>query len=794
MVTAVLAATIYMLVTGTILAQPVAPRMLVIDYAMAYPEENAGLMSVFSEAGYEVQYRQYYPALVSADASNYDAIVLMGGGDPGMSAQEVDFAINFVSRGKLLILAVPPDAEYGGSRRANPGAHDRYMFNRILNRLNINMYAYAPPVEQSIALTPVLTYEAADGQPAFQGIQSSLLARSDTRVLVGPGVLPLILAPQETNGDAESMAQNEVRRTRTVQRKVRVQPSDARPEEEIELLLRGSSALRPVLHYKSGRDPVPVAWSTEDVKGRVISTSVDTVTVRLPGNRWGSEYAIVQVPYSLTAATYVRREMTEEVEAQDGDEMLALTDTGRMAVVAVGRGDRLEKGFVVAADRRFLNALSISTSPISLPHMQLPDAQITAAYLTRTARFLRAMSEDPTEWDAEHAYEQARIPGLREPDFPTNSMEIIRRLPERVKVVTNATTVRSLLDEESPDILDEPARGIPARGIPARGAWDYLVRGTGQVDSLLSLMINEKFDFFWSVTPGSALTASDSSISESMRFDNWGGDISSRLEGTGVAWYTGITQPDEPSSAYSKSTDPRGNDVEMPSILDLEYWEKEIIAPSLKLAEFSLAAPELKGILHDWETHISRPHSRYAATDAFQDDPFRQFVRHLAHNGWYEGEEFDTFRDLGRKRRFEWLLKSGRLEMYFQFLEGRAEAIGRFYRAAIDRVNPGLVHGGFVRELRLSWFHLGFWRGMSDPAQPLMLLSYGRRPSWHRQFLARYQINERYVPVALLGLISADSYETVLAEAENEGGYVLERGIWLVSDPEDANDITSPRR
>ncbi|MBT5876895.1 MAG: hypothetical protein HOH43_25965, partial [Candidatus Latescibacteria bacterium] len=574
------------------------------------------------------------------------------------------------------------------------------------------------------------------------------------------------------------------------------------------------SALRPVLHYKSSRDPVSVAWNTEDVKGRVISTSGDTVTVRLPGNRWGSEYAIVQVPSSLTAVAFVRREMTEEVEAEDGDEMLALTDAGRMAVVAVGRGDRLDKGFVVAADRRLLNALSNSTAPISLPQRELPDAEITALYLTRTAQFLKAITENPSDWDAEHSYERARIPGLREPQFPTNDLEIIQRLPERVNVVTNSTTIGDLLPLESSALLGEPsrdmpvrdmpvrgtpargtpARGTPARGTPARGAWDYVIRGTGQVDSLLSLMINEKFDFFWSVTPGSALTASDSSIAESMRFDNWGGDISSRLEGTDLAWYTGITQPNESSSTYKESTDPRGNDVEMPSILDLEYWEKEMIAPSLKLAQFSLSAPQLKGIIHDWETHVSRPQSRHAATDVFHDDPFRQFVRHLAHRGWYEGEEFDVFKDLGRKRRFEWLLKSGRLEMYFQFLGGRAEDLGRYYKRAIDLINPGLIHGGFVRELRLSWFHLGFWRGLSDPEQPLMLLSYEQPPNWYRKFLEQNRINERYVPVAILGLIPVESFETVLDEAEREDGYVLERGIWMVSDPEDANDVTAPKR
>ena len=112
------------------------PRLLLVDYAMSYPDENAGVVRVFMEAGFEVDVRPYYPAMVERDASTYDVIVLMGGGDLGMSSQEVDLAINYVSRGKALILVVPSAGPYGEGRRTNPGVHDRYQFNTLLNRLN----------------------------------------------------------------------------------------------------------------------------------------------------------------------------------------------------------------------------------------------------------------------------------------------------------------------------------------------------------------------------------------------------------------------------------------------------------------------------------------------------------------------------------------------------------------------------------------------------------------------------------------------------------------------------------
>ena len=50
------------------------PRLILVDYAMSYPDENAGVVRVFMEAGFEVDVRPYNPAMVERDASGYDAI------------------------------------------------------------------------------------------------------------------------------------------------------------------------------------------------------------------------------------------------------------------------------------------------------------------------------------------------------------------------------------------------------------------------------------------------------------------------------------------------------------------------------------------------------------------------------------------------------------------------------------------------------------------------------------------------------------------------------------------------
>ena len=765
-------------------AQSERPQMLVVDYAMGYPEENAGVMSVFTEAGYDVDYRQYYPGLVGSDAGAYDAILLMGGGDPGMSVQEVDFAINFVSRGKLLMLAVPPDSEFGGDRATDAGTHDRHMFNTILSRLNINMYAYAPPVQKGVVLTPVISYELMDEHETAQGLSGPLRLRADTSVLVGDDVLPLLLEPESDEKTGQlTEAEPEERQVKMVRHRVRILPQNAYPDEEIELLLRGLNRLRPQLHYRSGREPVPVEWNTEEFQGRVVAVKGDTVTVRVAGNRWGSEYAIVDVPSSVVAIAFVRREMLEEIDPEDGGEDVALSETGRMAVVAGGRGDRLDKGVVAVADRRLLNTLSGPTTPVSLVAADLPDPLRTARFLTQTARYLRALTANPENWSPENPHPKARIPGLREPDFPVNKIELLPRLPPRVTVTTNRTIPNDFLN-----------KGISNPGTSVRGIWDYIIRMNARMDSLLTLITDQDYNLLWTVAPARSFAAPDSDVMESMQLATWGRRIASHLSGASVDWYAGIALPEEVDDGYVEAVDARGREVGMPSPFDLKYWESEYITPSRKLAEFARMNPALKGIIHDWETHINRFNWISAATDAFGDEPFRQFLTHLVHHGWYGGREFDTFKKLGRKRRYEWMLKSGRLEMYFRFLEDRAEKLGILYRETIEKTNENLRHGGFMRSPRLSWFHIGFWRGLNHPSHPMLLVTYEPVPVWYVRMLADRGVNVQSVPLALLGLIPSNSYNVVLDGADRHGGYILERGIWLVSEPEDPDDVTAPQR
>ena len=773
--------------------QDAGSRLLVVDYAMAYPEEHAGMIRAFSEAGFDVDYRPYYPAMVERDARDYDAIVLLGGGDPGMSIQEVDLAINFVSRGKVLVLAMPSDGPYGERRKVNPGVHDRYQFNEVLARLDINLHALNADHETGPVLNPVVDFELAAGHPVGQGLDGSVATRAGTRLLVGDAAEPLLVEPEgpppEEEIEPEPAPEPEYR---VVRRTLRIPPDGAVPGEEVELLLRGDQELRPSLYYRNRERPVPVDWTTARFSGRVevVSDAKDTLTVRMSGNRWGSEYALVGVPVGIIAAAFADREIREEIRSVE--DLASLRDDeetfGRLAVAAAGRTGRLNEGFVLAVDRQVLSGLDRPLPPLGIPAVGA-SPQGLEGFLGGFARYVRALVDSPGDWSPDHGYATAQMPGNRKPDISLNNVSVGAVLPERVRVVRSAAPGPG--DSGGVDSGGAASGAEPA--VPLRGVWDFVARRHEHMGDLAGMLPGLGMDFLWTVAPAASYTGGAVTTGD-VRFESWALPILNRLGGTTTAWYAGVSAPREReiTGDYEAARDARGDAVGLPSRLDMAYQSRHLFEPARAIARHSRGQAALKAIVHDWEPHITRPAEAYAATDAFDDLHFRYFIRHLVRNGLYHGDEFRSLMGLGREDRFEWLLKSGYLETYIQLQEANAERLGVLYRQSMDEINPGLRHGAFVRSLRPNWFRLGFWRGAGTPERPFLVFSYERPPDWYAGFLRDRGVSARVIPVGLLGLMGGEGLQDLLRMAADRGGFALERGIWLVADPGEESGLNTP--
>ena len=784
--------------------QDAGTRLLVVDYAMAYPEEHAGMIRAFSAAGFDVDYRPYYPAMVERDARDYDAIVLLGGGDPGMSIQEVDLAINFVSRGKLLVLAMPSDGPYGERRKVNPGVHDRYQFNEVLARLDINLHALNADHESGPVLNPFVDFELAAGHPAGRGLGSSVAARAGTRLLVGDGAEPLLVEPEgPPPGEEIEPEPAPEPEYRVVRRTLRIPPDGAVPGEEVELLLRGEQDLRPSLYYRNRERSVPVDWTTARFRGRVevVSDAKDTLTVRMSGNRWGSEYALVGVPVGVIAAAFADREIREEIRsASDLASMRDDEETfGRLAVAAAGRTGRLNEGFVLAVDRQVLSGLDRALPPLGILPVE-DGTERLEGFLGGFARYVRALVDSPGDWSPDHGYATAQMPGNRKPDISLNNVSVGTVLPERVRVVRSAASgPAAAANAES---VSGPAADVEAAGaaktdaadaVPLRGVWDFVARRHEHMGDLAGTLPGLGMDFLWTVAPAASYTGGAVATGD-VRFESWALPILNRLGGTTTAWYAGVSAPreGETTGEYEAARDARGDAVGLPSRLDMAYLNRHLFEPARAIARHSRGQRALKAIVHDWEPHITRPAEAYAATDAFDDLHFRYFIRHLVRNGLYHGDEFRSLMGLDREDRFEWLLKSGYLETYIQLQEANAERLGVLYRQSMDEINPRLRHGAFVRSLRTNWYRLGFWRGAGTPERPFLVFSYERPPDWYAGFLRDRGVSVRVIPVGLLGLMGGEHLQVLLQTAAARGGFALERGIWLVADPGEESGLNTP--
>ncbi len=814
------------------------PSLLIVDYNLE--GRSRDVVEVFYDSDFEVFYRPYYPALVEKDVTTYDAILLLGGGDPGMSIHDVNLMINYVLQGKVLILAAPSNGRHGYRRRVNPGIHDRYQFNEILHRLNINLQILHAGHEISPVLNPLVTFEQAAGFPVGSESGWTLTTRAGTRLLVGKGAVPLLLQLDALGSiEDDSHASEEALEYRTIRRTVRIQPWEAMTGEDIELVFGDlGTLLKAQLYYRNQDSPKSDGLHTTSLKGQVdfVSESLNKLTVRISGNRWGSDYALIDVPVAAVEAAFVRREIWEEsrftghLDSVRSDEQ----PFGRLAGAAVGRADRLSKGYVIVVDRDLLLGIGLPFPPIGID--QGAEINIRHNFKDKNrqfkaglAKYVRYLVTDPESWSSEHDYPLAQIPGNPKPEIPLNNITILKTLPERVqdhqfevvtitlhdslnqpdtssvssdtkKEVDRLTDVPSMQSQETveSDSVEQYLRtrelltDVPIVDLPMRGVWEPMTSNTEQVAKIVRVLPDLGMDFLWTVAPAASYTGDDPKLA-GVDFESWAKSISTELRGSSTTWYVGVGAPDVGNADFANALDPRGEPVGLPSRFDMAYLDRYLFEPSRIIARYSRSEPNLKGIVHDWEPHISRMFEPYAMTDAFDDTLFEYFLLLVVENDQNYEEEYSSIMRLARSQRYEWLLKSGYLAEYFFVLEFYAQRLGTLYRQVMDDINPNLFHGVFIRTLQPTWFHLGFWRGVGTPERPFLVFSYEQHYSrvTSSLFFKHREISGQVFKVGLLGLLSGEFVESQLRNAVYDGGYyrhypsgyALERGLWLVADP-----------
>jgi len=114
---------------GPAACQPQARRLLLLDLTVSDPVVVSGTAEPWRDAGYTVEYRQFYPHLTRTDAARYRVLIFLLGREPeapsdALTAGDVALLNEWVRAGGIVVLGYDADGE---------GYLDRWTANRWLD-------------------------------------------------------------------------------------------------------------------------------------------------------------------------------------------------------------------------------------------------------------------------------------------------------------------------------------------------------------------------------------------------------------------------------------------------------------------------------------------------------------------------------------------------------------------------------------------------------------------------------------------------------------------------------------
>ena len=137
--------------------EPETRRVLVLDLALSDPGALTGTATPWLRAGYDVDYRRFYPHPARADAADYRVLLLLCGRAPeapsdALRPSDLALLADWVAAGGVLVLGYAGDGE---------GSLDRWTLNRWLDALGTGLAIDDSVVRGEVAAAPA----GADPQP-----------------------------------------------------------------------------------------------------------------------------------------------------------------------------------------------------------------------------------------------------------------------------------------------------------------------------------------------------------------------------------------------------------------------------------------------------------------------------------------------------------------------------------------------------------------------------------------------------------------------------------------------------
>jgi hypothetical protein len=181
--------------------QPSARRVLLVDFNLSDPLTLETTAAPWSDAGYRVEYRRFYPHLTRADLMRYRTLVLFGGGEPERSSDALtigDLAIltEWVRRDGVVVLGYEPDPNLN----QNAGSFDRWIMNRWLAAQGAGIVIGTDPTDVPAVPLPHSALDNAGFQPFPAGRSQPLAVRNRDQILARGSATALVAASRVGDG------------------------------------------------------------------------------------------------------------------------------------------------------------------------------------------------------------------------------------------------------------------------------------------------------------------------------------------------------------------------------------------------------------------------------------------------------------------------------------------------------------------------------------------------------------------------------------------------------------------
>lgn len=179
--------------------QPQATRLLLLDESLTQPVELESTAGPWDAAGYDIDYRRFYPHLTRADLERYRVVMILGGRRPAAASDALDagdlaILTEWTLHGGVVVLGYPPEGA---------GAFDRWLMNRWLawSGAGITIGDFAlrsagtPQVPPPLVPALIAGPRGAGFDPFPAGMSDQLLVSDDAQILARASATAYVQGP-----------------------------------------------------------------------------------------------------------------------------------------------------------------------------------------------------------------------------------------------------------------------------------------------------------------------------------------------------------------------------------------------------------------------------------------------------------------------------------------------------------------------------------------------------------------------------------------------------------------------